>query len=170
MNKKDYLNELYSRLSGMPESERMEIMRDYEEHFDAGIENGKTEGQICSELGSPEMNARQYINERPARNAYSYGQPPASAPQSNSTNKMIWLVLLVLDIVFLAVPGYPLALGLAVISFAVVILSITAGVFTGSVLLGGFFVSVAASCLLAGVLIFLLLTLSLRVCFQRFQG
>lgn len=170
MTKIEYLNELYARLSVLPEQERREIMRDYEEHFAAGRENGKTDEQICAQLGSPEMNARQYVGERAAGNAYSYGQPLQNTQQNESVNKMLYLALFILDIVFLAIPGYPAALGLAVTSFAVIILSITAGVFTGSALLGCFLVSVAAACFFAGLLIFLLLTWSLRVCFRRFQG
>lgn len=170
MTKIEYLNELYSRLSSLPERERAEIMRDYEEHFAAGRENGKTDEQICFDLGTPEMNARQYTDGRPAGNAYFYGQPSQNTQQNESVNKMLWLVLFVLDIVFLAIPGYPFALGLAVTSFAVIILSITAGVFTGSALLGCFLIAVAAACFFAGLLIFLLLTWSLRVCFRRFQG
>lgn len=179
MTKSEYLNELYARLSFLPQQERMDIMHDYEEHFAAGAEKGKTEEQICSELGSPEMNARQFGGN----NSYSYNQPYASRNQGasrsaysynqsaqNTQNRIAYLILLVLDIIFIAIPGYSLSVGLVGLALAVIITSIAAGIFTGSVLLGLFLIFVATSCLLAGILLFLLITWSLRICFRKFQS
>lgn len=170
MNKTEYLNELYARLSFLPQQERMEIMHDYEEHFAAGLEKGKTEEQICTELGSPEMNARQFGG---ANNSYkyAYNQPVQNNQNNqNNQNKITYLILLILDIIFIAIPGYSLAVGLAGLSLAIIIISIAAGIFTGSVLLGVFLTSASVSCLLAGILLFLLITWSLRICFRKFQS
>lgn len=54
MNKIEYLNILKEALKDTDQSTMEEIISDYEEHFQAGIENGKTEEQICEDLGSIE--------------------------------------------------------------------------------------------------------------------
>lgn len=162
MTKTEYLNDLYNRLSFLPQQERMDIMHDYEEHFAAGAEKGKTEEQICRELGSPEMNARQFGG---TNRAYAYNQPA-----QNTQNRIAYLILLILDIIFIAIPGYSLAVGLVGLAFAVVIASIAAGIFTGSALVGAFFISIAFSCLFAGILLFILITWSLKICFGKFQS
>lgn len=127
MTKQNYLNELYSRLSFLPEQERREIMADYEEHFAAGNEKGKTEQQICEELGTPESIAGQYSGYRGESAPYSY-----NAPQKNTRSKAsrsVYLVLMVLDIIFLAIPGYPAAAGLIIAAFAVIALSVAHAAF-----------------------------------------
>ncbi len=52
MNKIEYLNALKEALKDTEESVMEEIVSDYEEHFQVGIEKGKSEEQICEELGS----------------------------------------------------------------------------------------------------------------------
>lgn len=51
MNKQEYMQDLKSRLSIFPEELSNEIMEDYEEHFRVGMSRGKSEEQICGELG-----------------------------------------------------------------------------------------------------------------------
>ncbi len=52
MNKIEYLNALKAALKDTEESVMEEIISDYEEHFQVGMERGKSEEQICEELGS----------------------------------------------------------------------------------------------------------------------
>ncbi len=54
MNKMEYLSALKEALSDTEESIMREIVSDYEEHFQAGMENGKSEEEICEDLGSIE--------------------------------------------------------------------------------------------------------------------
>ncbi len=54
MNKTEYLSALKKALKDTDESVMEEIVLDYEEHFQVGMENGKSEEQICEELGSIE--------------------------------------------------------------------------------------------------------------------
>ena len=54
MTKTEYLNALKNALKNTDESIMEEIVMDYEEHFQAGMENGKSEEQICEDLGSIE--------------------------------------------------------------------------------------------------------------------
>lgn len=60
MSKSDFLKELSSLLSNLPSDERQEILFDYEEHFSIGTEEGKTEEEIISSLGTPKAIAKQY--------------------------------------------------------------------------------------------------------------
>ncbi len=52
MNKTDYLSALKKALKDIDESVMEEIVLDYEEHFQVGMEKGKSEEQICEELGA----------------------------------------------------------------------------------------------------------------------
>lgn len=54
MNKVEYLDALKEALKDTDKEIMEEILADYEEHFQVGLENGKTEEQICEDLGSIE--------------------------------------------------------------------------------------------------------------------
>lgn len=54
MNKGEYLEALKKALKDTDKDVMDEILADYEEHFQVGMENGKTEEEICEELGSIE--------------------------------------------------------------------------------------------------------------------
>lgn len=54
MNKVEYLEALKEALKDTDKDVMDEILSDYEEHFQVGMENGKTEEEICEELGSIE--------------------------------------------------------------------------------------------------------------------
>lgn len=54
MTKKEYLQHLEQALQGYDRSFIEEILDNYEEHFDAGLRNGRTEQEICDELGAVE--------------------------------------------------------------------------------------------------------------------
>lgn len=68
MNKKEFLRKL-KRL--LPANEQKDIIADYEEHFNTGIAEGKTEEDIANDLGSPLEVAKEfgYVREKaPVRN------------------------------------------------------------------------------------------------------
>ena len=52
MKKEEYMGALQSALAGFDEELVQEIVNDYEERFRVGLEKGKTEEQVISELGS----------------------------------------------------------------------------------------------------------------------
>ncbi|OEH53507.1 hypothetical protein AQ616_13475 [Oceanobacillus sp. E9] len=58
MNKHEFLQKLQAKLTNIPDHEQKEITRDIEEHFIAGLEEGKTEEQIADSLGSPQQLAK----------------------------------------------------------------------------------------------------------------
>lgn len=60
MRKEEFLDLLRYYLSRFPQAMVEDIVRDYEEHFAIGLENGRTEEQIVEELGSPREIAREY--------------------------------------------------------------------------------------------------------------
>ncbi len=51
MTKKEYIEKLKETLIGFEKDLAREIIEDYEEHFEMGLKKGKTEEQICEELG-----------------------------------------------------------------------------------------------------------------------
>jgi uncharacterized membrane protein len=53
MTKAEWLKELENRIQRLPSHERADVMADYREHFEMGVEKGKSEEQICLALGSP---------------------------------------------------------------------------------------------------------------------
>jgi uncharacterized membrane protein len=59
MKKNEYIEKLEKQISDLTESSRKEIISDYEEHFSAGIEAGKSEEEIANKLGDPESIARE---------------------------------------------------------------------------------------------------------------
>ena len=85
MTKNDFLNTLYQSLLYLPAKERQEILQDYEEHFAAGIEEGKAEEEICRALGDPKEIAQTYLQQNKARpGAYKQDSPPNPAPVRNA--------------------------------------------------------------------------------------
>lgn len=76
MNKKTFLRDLRSSLQRLPKSEQDEILYDYEEHFQIGIENGETEESIALSLGLPSNIAKQYNAEYSIRRAETSESAP----------------------------------------------------------------------------------------------
>ncbi|HSW60217.1 MAG TPA: DUF1700 domain-containing protein [bacterium] len=71
MNKALFITRLRDSLSSLTYKEIEDIIADYEEHFRAGLENGKTESEIALSLGSPEEIARQYTVDKAGNAAVS---------------------------------------------------------------------------------------------------
>ena len=85
MTRKEYLEALDQYLVTMSESEKADILSDYEEHFRVGLENGKTESQIAASLGSPYDVANQFLDgEKPKVPTYP-ARPATSAATSAAT-------------------------------------------------------------------------------------
>jgi hypothetical protein len=68
MNKEEFLRDVGRALDEISEAERTEILYDYEEHFMIGKENGKTEEEICLELGNPAEIANNYLSSHSNEN------------------------------------------------------------------------------------------------------
>ncbi|QYZ78139.1 DUF1700 domain-containing protein [Methanofollis formosanus] len=61
MEKSEFLERLKSRLNSLPDDEVQEIVADYEEHFAAGVEAGRTEAAIAAALGDPDELGKQLL-------------------------------------------------------------------------------------------------------------
>lgn len=59
MNKEQFLKLLNKGIKNLPEEEREDILRDFEEHFQIGLAEGKTEEEISRSLGSPKQIAKE---------------------------------------------------------------------------------------------------------------
>ncbi len=110
MNKDMYLSEIARYLIGFSESEKRDILNDYEEHFSAGLAKGKTEQQICADLGEPEKNARQYRVMRETEAAAAPETTPIQiepkAPDGTARPQVAWqlpvgILLMILGILLL---------------------------------------------------------------------
>lgn len=55
MNREDFMKELKEKLKYADYGTVSEIVNDYEEYFAHGLLEGKTEDEICKELGTPEQ-------------------------------------------------------------------------------------------------------------------
>ena len=99
MNKIDFLNELYYYLGPLPKKEKEEIIADFREHFREGALAGKTDEQICNELGTPFECAKQYVGD-------AIEQKTVTHDGKKKPNKTFWTVALVWNIVqaFISIP------------------------------------------------------------------
>jgi uncharacterized membrane protein len=61
MGKNEFITKLETLLSRVPEHDRKEMLYDYEEHFQVGLENGKSENELIAELGDPHVIARDLL-------------------------------------------------------------------------------------------------------------
>jgi uncharacterized membrane protein len=59
MNKLQYLENLEKSLKSLPKEETIDIMNDFKEYFEVGIERGRSEEDLTISLGNPRMLARQ---------------------------------------------------------------------------------------------------------------
>lgn len=61
MTKDQFLNELYRSIQNIPEIEKRDIIQDYEEHFQMGQQEGKSEEEIAKALGAPSQIAKELL-------------------------------------------------------------------------------------------------------------
>jgi type 1 fimbria pilin len=66
MDKKEFLDltKYYLKTRDVPEEEIKEILEDFEEHFQIGFEEGRTEEEICDSLGDPKEISKNYESNR----------------------------------------------------------------------------------------------------------
>jgi len=59
VNRKQYLDNLEKNLKSLKREETDDILQDFTEYFEIGIERGRTEHELMDSLGSPKILARQ---------------------------------------------------------------------------------------------------------------
>lgn len=195
MNKVEFLQRLSNCLSSLSFFERQEIIQDFEEHFSAGLDKGKTEEQICAELGTPEACAASYLNnmasqaqtEQPKEEAKQpYGgsakavytvpynptapySPSANNPNNDPNlrrNQFIWKILFFF-FVFCALGVYPTALALMASPIIVALAAIFMVAVVPSAAMIVFLVSLCVALFTAGLLTFLIMTWLLKLSYRR---
>ena len=112
MTKYNFLNELERRLAKLPEEDRKEIIRDYEEHFEFALEAGKSEEAVIASLGSPEKIAKEVAADYHVE----------LARETNNISSIVRAVLAVgglgfLNLVFVLGPA--IAVGAVIFAFTV---------------------------------------------------
>jgi uncharacterized membrane protein len=60
MNKKEFLDSLSKYLRGVPREDEQDIMNDFEEHFEMGKNEGRSEEELALSLGDPRLLANQF--------------------------------------------------------------------------------------------------------------
>ncbi len=66
----EFLKTLTRSLKHMSAQEKQDILDDYREHFDAGLEAGKTEQEVAAALGDPVQLAKMHVMQSTANAAY----------------------------------------------------------------------------------------------------
>lgn len=178
MNKTEFLQELYNHLLPLPAAERSEIIADFEDHFQAGLERGKTEEQICAELGNPYTCALQFLRTSDTQQTAPPPQyqtpPPAAPPYGKSTpqavydrrNKTLWAILFFIVLVC-AVGVYPACIALMLCPIAILIAAIAAVAFVPTGMMVGLMVSLSVFLFSMGLFGFLLTTWLLKLSYRR---
>jgi uncharacterized membrane protein len=121
MNKEQFLADLEKRLGALPSKERQDILYDYKEHFQAGLEEGKTEQEVIEALGSPDSIAREQLalygvdlskeyNEKPKKGGLQKGLVAVG---------LIFLNLIFVLAPFVAVAGIFLSLWILSLTFII---------------------------------------------------
>lgn len=62
MTRREYLDAIRGSLKGMSSTELSDIIRDFEEHFEIGLSQGKSEHEVSAELGDPVAVAQTYLD------------------------------------------------------------------------------------------------------------
>ncbi|MFS0646221.1 DUF1700 domain-containing protein [Siminovitchia sp. 179-K 8D1 HS] len=86
MTRGEFLKLLDSSLKKLPEEERLDIIQDFEEYFDAGMMEGKAEEEISASLGSPRQIAKELLA------SYHLGKVETTATAGNIM-RAVWAVI-----------------------------------------------------------------------------
>lgn len=106
MKKEEFMREFKKALDKMSEAERADILYDYEEHFMIGKENGKTEEEICLELGSPKEIANNYLLNQTNENIKNEREENSSLVSGYNRRKSILGSGLIIASLLLFVAGF----------------------------------------------------------------
>lgn len=114
MNKELFLTELEERLASLNESDREELLEDYQEHFRSGKAEGKSEEEIVLSLGTPKSIAEDIFTEReellqdPITPPETYYVPrkPTTKERTPGLRVLLLIGLIFLDLVLLIPVGF----------------------------------------------------------------
>lgn len=86
MNKEQFLKQLNASLTRLSLEEREDILQDYEEYFEIGMEEGKSEQEISKSLGNPKQISKELMA------TYHLGQVEQTTSASN-VMRAVWAVI-----------------------------------------------------------------------------
>ena len=121
MTKKEYIDKLQTELGAMSYNDVRDIVADIEEHFEAGIQSGKTESEISGELGSPESLAADYREGMEFPEILRKKAAPKKNVQEPSSGTVVFCILITL---FVAIPSWVALLGIILTIFTAEIAAI----------------------------------------------
>ncbi len=167
MTRKEFLDDLNNRLKRLPEQERLDAIKFYEEYFDeAGIEN---EQKVIAELRSPAHIASKILSEYAEKEASSimnFGNKEHKKTNSKERRdarkdsakggfRAVWFTILGIFAAPIAIP-LALAFSVIVIALCIALVALIVGLLIGGTafLIAGFvllFVEPAPAILLIGL-------------------
>ncbi|MEN2768923.1 DUF1700 domain-containing protein [Ornithinibacillus xuwenensis] len=86
MNKEQFFAKLNDLLKRLPAAEKNDILQDFQEHFEIGKSEGKTEEEIVASLGSPQQISKELVA------TYHLEQAETSASTGNIL-RAVWAVI-----------------------------------------------------------------------------
>lgn len=86
MNKEQFLKQLNASLTRLSLEERKDILQDYEEYFEIGMEEGKSEQEISKSLGNPKQISKELMA------TYHLGQVEQTTSAGN-VMRAVWAVI-----------------------------------------------------------------------------
>lgn len=119
MTRNEFIRRLKAGLKGLPAEEVADIVADYEEHFEAGAAEGRSEQEVAEALGNPARLARELRFEAGMRNWETERTPSSAFAAIVGFMGLATIDILILLPIVLSVIGVIFALYLAV--FAVFI-------------------------------------------------
>lgn len=81
MNKREFLDALRAGLTFMPPKELSDVMAEFEEHFEVGVERGHSEQGLVDQLGDPKRIIEAYRSEALDRGGLTIETPVPQAPR-----------------------------------------------------------------------------------------
>lgn len=116
MNRQQFMQAMEFHLRTMDPSERNELLSDYDQHFEQGLQEGKAEETIVFELGQPEELAREALGDRyaaappaPNHERVQYAPPPYGSPAMHQGSSAARTLFTSIGLIFLnLILGIPL--------------------------------------------------------------
>lgn len=159
MKKIDFLNELYNYLSPLSKKEKNEILDDFRAHFREGEMAGKTEEQICDELGSPYECAKMYVGD-------SIKDKRVSPDPNKKPNKTIWTLAFFWN-VFQAFFSIPITLCLFLVAAIMIVVYCFIVPAIGSVAFLVFAIASVSTVFCLAVITLLWTAIQIKECIKR---
>lgn len=177
MKRIDFLNELYHYLRALSPEERNDILEDYRLHFIEGEKEGKSEEQICEELGDPVECARQYVGDlvvveaepTPVKKSKSAKKKKKNRIDKETRRKIFWTISFIWNIIQ-AIISVPTTCTIFLVAAIMVVFFCFVVPLTGSVAFFFFGFFATLSVFLLGVIVLLWTMIEIKTCINKING